>query len=167
MTHYLVRLSPYRDGDKRTEGVVITFIDVTTLTRAEARQRVLIAELQHRTRNLLAVVQSIAQQTLGKGGTLEELSARLAALGRIQGLVSKGTDAIDLGDLIRFELDAVGALEGDKVHLHGATGLAPLRTSPDARARAPRADHQRAEIRRAEAPFWLIGGFMGRPAECR
>ena len=90
MTHYLVRLSPYRGGDKRTEGVVIAFIDVTTITRAEERQDVLIAELQHRTRNLLAVVQSVAQQTLGKGGTLEELSARLAALGRIQGLISKG-----------------------------------------------------------------------------
>jgi two-component system CheB/CheR fusion protein len=119
MTHYLVRLSPYRDGNNRTEGVVIAFVDVSTITRAEERQDVLIAELQHRTRNLLAVVQSVAQRTIGKGGTLEELSARLAALGRVQGLVSKGTNAIDLGDLIRFELDAVGGRESHKVRLLG------------------------------------------------
>src|SRR4029453_2866392 len=62
-THYLVRLSPYRGGDRQTEGIVIPFFDVTNITRAEARQDVLISELQHRTRNLLTVVQSIAQQT--------------------------------------------------------------------------------------------------------
>ena len=42
-------------------------MDVTVLARAEMSQRVLVAELQHRTRNLLAVVQSIARQTLGTG----------------------------------------------------------------------------------------------------
>jgi two-component system, chemotaxis family, CheB/CheR fusion protein len=65
--HYLIRLGPYRDAEHTTEGVVVTFFDITSLTRAEARQRVLIAELQHRTRNLLTVVQSVGQQTLEKG----------------------------------------------------------------------------------------------------
>ncbi|MGY4363547.1 two-component system CheB/CheR fusion protein [Bradyrhizobium sp. i1.7.7] len=72
--HYLARLGPYRDGDHKTEGVVVTFVNVTSLTRSEARQRVLIAELQHRTRNLLTVVQSIGRQTLGKGGTYADFT---------------------------------------------------------------------------------------------
>ncbi|WP_314957693.1 CheR family methyltransferase [Bradyrhizobium cosmicum] len=117
--HYLVRLAPYRDGGQKIEGVVVTFIDVTSLTRSEARQRVLIAELQHRTRNLLSVVQSLAQQTLGKGGSLQAFSTRLAALGRVQSLVSGAMDGhIDLGDIIRLELQAVGA-DDDKVSLSG------------------------------------------------
>ena len=119
-THYLVRLSPYRGGDRQTEGIVIAFVDITNITRAEARQDVLIAELQHRTRNLLTVVQSIAQQTIGKGGPLEQFTSRLAALGRVQSLVSRGqTDAVDLGELVRLELDSLGALQEGKVHIAG------------------------------------------------
>jgi two-component system CheB/CheR fusion protein len=111
--HFLVRLAPYRSGEEKIEGVVVTFINVTTLTRSEERQQVLIAELQHRTRNLLAVVQSIAQQTLGKGGALESFYARLAALGRVQSLIGGAMeDHIDLRDIVRLELQALGAQDG-------------------------------------------------------
>jgi two-component system CheB/CheR fusion protein len=110
--HYLVRLAPYCSGGDRIEGVVVTFVDVTGVTRAERRQRVLIAELQHRTRNLLAVVQSLAQQTLGKGGSLESFFARLGALGRVQGLVGGAMDdQIDVGDIVRLELKAISAAD--------------------------------------------------------
>ncbi|TYM00141.1 chemotaxis protein CheR [Bradyrhizobium rifense] len=119
-THYLVRLSPYRDGIQKIEGVVIAFVDITTITVAEARQNVLIAELQHRTRNLLTVVQSISRRTIGKGEALDAFSARLASLGRVQSLVSGGSaDKIDLGDLIRFEIEAIGATESGKVQVKG------------------------------------------------
>ena len=118
-TNYFVRLAPYRNGDQRIEGVVVTFVDVTSLTRSEARQRVLIAELQHRTRNLLALVQSLARRTLGKGGSLEGFSTRLAALGRVQSLVGGAMDDhIDLGDIIRLELQAVAAPDA-KVSVSG------------------------------------------------
>jgi two-component system CheB/CheR fusion protein len=116
---YLVRMGPYRNGDHKTEGVVVTFVNVTSLTRSEARQRVLIAELQHRTRNLLTVVQSIGQQTLGKGGTFADFTTRLAALSRVQGLIGDTTqDTIDLGDLVRLELHAIGAAD-DKAIISG------------------------------------------------
>jgi two-component system CheB/CheR fusion protein len=120
VTHYLVRLSPYRDGNQKIEGVVIAFVDITTITVAEARQNVLIAELQHRTRNLLTVVQSISRRTIGKGEMLDAFSARLASLGRVQSLVSGGSvDKIDLGDLIRFEIEAIGTTESGKVQVKG------------------------------------------------
>ena len=111
--HYLVRLAGYWNENK-IEGVVVTFVDVTSLTNAEARQRVLIAELQHRTRNLLTVVQSIAQQTLGKGPLLETFSKRLGSLGRVQSVITSVNDeAIDLGDIVRMELQAIGATAVD------------------------------------------------------
>lgn len=87
--------------------------DVTERRRMEERQRVLIAELQHRTRNLLVVVKSIAEQTLGRGGSLDAFSDRLAALGRVQGLLSRAVgERIDLGGIVRLELSAVGAEKG-------------------------------------------------------
>jgi two-component system CheB/CheR fusion protein len=118
-THYLVRLAPYRDGGQKIVGVVVTFIDVTTLTRSEARQQVLIGELQHRTRNLLAIVQSLAQQTLGKGRSLDDFTTRLAAVGRVQGLVGGSmNNNIDLRDVVHLEMQAIGAVDG-KVSITG------------------------------------------------
>ncbi|WP_205880240.1 CheR family methyltransferase [Lichenicoccus roseus] len=118
--HYMVRLAPYRDLQQVIEGVVVTFIDVTSLTQAEAQQRVLVAELQHRTRNLLAIVQAIAHRTLGRGGSLESFTARLSALGRVQGLISHATDEqVDLAELVRLELQAHGAAEGRNVAIDG------------------------------------------------
>jgi two-component system CheB/CheR fusion protein len=118
--HFLVRLAPYLDVSERIEGVIVTFIDVTIVTRAEARQRVLIAELQHRTRNLLAIIQSIAQQTLGKGGSLASYVTRLQALGRVQSLVGGAMDdRIDLGDIVHLELQAIGPDAENKVSISG------------------------------------------------
>jgi two-component system CheB/CheR fusion protein len=118
--HYLVRLSPYRDGDQRTRGAVVTFVDVTGITQAEDQQTVLIRELHHRTRNLLTVVRAIATLTLGKGGSLHSFNERLAALGRVQDLVSRSNDdGMDLAVLVQQELDAHGAPDGSKVEISG------------------------------------------------
>ncbi len=58
--------------------------DITERKRAEERQRLLVNELNHRVKNTLAVVQSIAQQTLRGDQTAaaarEALEGRLAAL---------------------------------------------------------------------------------------
>ena len=118
--HYLVRLAPYRNGDRQVDGVVISFVDVTGLTQAEAHQHMLIAELQHRTRNLLNVVQAIVMQTLGRDATPKALSERLAALGRVQSLVnhSKGDD-VDLAEVIRLELRAYAAGQDGRVTIAG------------------------------------------------
>jgi two-component system CheB/CheR fusion protein len=101
--------------------VVITFIDITNLTRAEAHQQVLIAELQHRTRNLLAIVQSIAKQTFGKTQAAGSFSTRLTALGRVQSLISKAAvdSQINLEEVIRLELQAHGSGQGDGVVVEG------------------------------------------------
>jgi PAS domain S-box-containing protein len=73
----------------RTEkGEIIGFVkivrDLTERKEAEERQRLLTAELQHRIKNILAMVHSIAVQTLGSDEGLkdarEAFTARLEAL---------------------------------------------------------------------------------------
>jgi two-component system CheB/CheR fusion protein len=99
-------------------------VNITSLIEAESRQGLLIAELQHRTRNLLAVVQSIAQQTLGKGSSLEAFTDRLAALGRVQTLVAEAdTESIDLREIVRQEVQAVSGAPDTKVNLAGPAVL--------------------------------------------
>jgi two-component system CheB/CheR fusion protein len=119
---YLVRVAPYRGSDHKVQGVVVTFIDVTSLIRAESRQQLLIAELQHRTRNLLALVQSVAQQSLERGPALETFSIRLAALGRVQGLIGKAEgDRVDLAEILALEVQALGAVADGRVTLRGGS----------------------------------------------
>lgn len=116
--HYLVRVAPYLDSDKKIEGVVVTFLDITNVMH-DSRQRVLIGELQHRTRNLMTIVQSIARQTLGKGGSLEAFMTRLEALNRVQSLLGAAREEhIDLRDIVRMELQAIGAPDG-KTNISG------------------------------------------------
>jgi two-component system CheB/CheR fusion protein len=117
--HYLLRVAPYQTSDGATSGVVVTFLDLTTLVRSEARQQVLIAELQHRTRNLLTLVQSIALKTLGEVPEVEHFASRLAALGRVQELLGgKLDDAIDLRDIVQLELTAL-CLPADRIIASG------------------------------------------------
>ncbi|MBE7157426.1 MAG: PAS domain S-box protein [Rhodospirillales bacterium] len=105
-----------RDESGRVLHWVAIQRDVTDHRQMEARQTLLLAELQHRTRNLLAVVQSIASQTMASASEVEvfeaKFSQRLAALSRVQGLLSRADpEPITIGVLLRMELDA---LEGDR-----------------------------------------------------
>jgi len=95
----------------RTIGVVE---DITEAREQIETQRVLVAELQHRTRNLMAVVQSIAHQTLSTTASLDNFEARfnqrLEALSRVQGLLSRASDEpITIAALVAMELEALGS----------------------------------------------------------
>jgi two-component sensor histidine kinase len=87
------------------------------------RQRILLAELQHRTRNLLAVIQAIARQTTRGSASLDEFvtefEGRLRALSRLQGLLSTiKHDTLSLGELVQTEIQAIGVASG-KVDIEG------------------------------------------------
>ena len=76
-----LRIVPMRGG-----GVAITLTDITERKHADARQRLLVNELNHRVKNSLATVQAIAAQSL-RGPDVsvearERFTARLMALAR-------------------------------------------------------------------------------------
>jgi PAS domain S-box-containing protein len=86
--------------------------DIHDMRQLQERQGILVGELQHRTRNLLAVVRSIASQTASTVASLDEFQAafdhRLGALSRVQGLLARAEDeAVTVESLLRMELDAV------------------------------------------------------------
>ena len=57
-----MRILPYRAPDSTVSGTLITFIDVTGIVQAEQHQRLLVDELNHRVKNMLTVVGSLAAQ---------------------------------------------------------------------------------------------------------
>jgi PAS domain S-box-containing protein len=66
--HLLLSCGPVRDAAGRIEAVSATVQDVTERARAEASRDLLVNELNHRVKNCLATVQTIAQQTLRYAG---------------------------------------------------------------------------------------------------
>jgi two-component system CheB/CheR fusion protein len=82
--HYLMRVVPYRIGNGSVDGALVTFVDVTGLVDAEDHKCLLVAELNHRVRNMLQVVSGLASQTLKSAPTLDTFSD--AFLGRVQAL---------------------------------------------------------------------------------
>ncbi len=94
-----------------------------------ARTQVLMAELQHRTRNLMAVIRAVADRTLSECDTLEEFGhaygSRIEAIARVQSLLSSLDDGgkVAFDKLLHEELKAHGAERG-RVVLEGPTGVA-------------------------------------------
>lgn len=117
-----------RGQDGRLRGYFKIGQDVTERKRAEERQNVLVAELQHRTRNLIGVVRSMADKTARTSTDLQDFRARfrdrLDALARVQSLLSrlKDFDRVAFDDLIRSELAAMGG-SGDRIRLDGPAGV--------------------------------------------
>ena len=94
------------------------------LRESEAHQRLLLAELQHRVRNTLAVVRSIARRTAENSSDVQEMLAhfqgRLDAFSRVQAALTRNADGrVDLVSRVDDELLAHAAHEGDKVRIEG------------------------------------------------
>jgi PAS domain S-box-containing protein len=99
--------------------------DITEERRAAEHQRMLLAELQHRVRNTLGVIRSIARRTAETSETVEDysmhLDGRINAFARVQSAVTREpAGGVDLEYLVAEELVAYGAHEGDQVAgIHG------------------------------------------------
>ena len=68
--HFLMSAGPLYDNEAHGVGCILTLTDITDRKRAEEHQTTLIAELNHRVKNILAVVQSVAWQTLSNSASL-------------------------------------------------------------------------------------------------
>ena len=82
-----------RSDEGRALRMIGALADVTERKRAEAQQALLLAELNHRVRNILAVITSLATQSIRRSSDLSEFNeafvGRLQALSRVHGLLTK------------------------------------------------------------------------------
>ena len=122
--HYLLRILPYRTPDSAVDGSLVTFVDVTQIVEAEQHQRLLVNELNHRVKNMLVVIISLATQTLRRSGTLEEFSG--VFLGRVHALTAayslitrENWSNVILAEIVAEELKPYMAKERANVLIEG------------------------------------------------
>lgn len=107
-------------------GMIGVNVDITEREEADAHKQLLINELNHRVKNTLAVVQSVARQTFRRDGTgdleVEAFQGRLAALAQAHNLLAaEAWQSASLEEVARRSLngdaDVRIAIRGPRVEL--------------------------------------------------
>ena len=111
----LVNIAPFKDESGRVKGAVNCFEDISARKQAEARQGLLIEELNHRIKNILATVHSIAASTARNAASVAEFTMafepRLVALSRAHSFFAAGHKTAPLRDLLAQQLEPFGGAE--------------------------------------------------------
>lgn len=134
-THWLhVRGQPFYAHDGTPERMAGISLDITNQKKTEQYQQLLINELNHRVKNTLATVQSIASQTFRLATSVEgaaaDFGARLMALSRAQSVLTRESwSGAGLTDIVASSLKTLGgdhavAISGPKVILAPRDALA-------------------------------------------
>ena len=113
-----------RDENGQPQQVLGVAIDLTESKRSEAKTRLLLREVNHRVKNMLAILQSLATQTLRNTLSPEHFtrafSGRLAALATSHSLLSdQEWDDIDLVSLIKTQVKPYASHYTEQVKLDG------------------------------------------------
>ena len=119
-----VRSSPVRDDGDKLLYVVRVVQDITERKAAEQRQKLLIDELNHRVKNTLATVQSLASQTARGAHTpaafRERFEGRLIALSKAHDqLTMHHWESADLRELLSGSLAPYAGAGSERVVLRG------------------------------------------------
>jgi two-component sensor histidine kinase len=106
-THYSRPVHPSERQLRLTNILARQAADYLERKHSEQVQQTIVLELQHRSNNLLAVIQSIAQRSLAGSHWKKAFEARLQALARAnRALLKSNWGGVDLTQLVRSEIEA-------------------------------------------------------------
>lgn len=128
-----LHIEPLRDGMNEIVGLACASVDVTERKEGEAHLRLLLRELTHRSKNLLAVIQAMARQTARHAGSIEsflnQFGARLQALAASHDLlVRESWYGASLSELVRSQLAAYIEHDVGRITIQGP----PVALKPEA-----------------------------------
>ncbi len=115
-----IMLSPIEIGQRRVVLAVVR--DITERKRAEAHLRLLMREVDHRAKNILSVVQAMAQRTAANSAQefISRFSERIRGLSASHDLLVRNEwKSIRLAELVRSQLAHFGDLLESRIALRG------------------------------------------------
>ena len=123
--------APIRNAEGDIVAGVVAAVDIDQEKQAEQHQQLLINELNHRVKNTLATVQSIASQTLRNADTKEEarfaLEARLLALSRAHDVLTRENwESAGLREIVSEAMAPYRHERENRLHMRGSN----VRLSP-------------------------------------
>jgi PAS domain S-box-containing protein len=144
-TWYDLTVHPLIDERGGITGIIAGAVDITRYKDQEARIRLLMRELTHRSKNLLTVIQAIMRQTASNSTSVEDFETRFSA--RLQSLagshdllVREDWQGASVRELVRSQLGHYGDLVDSQIELVGE----PLQIRPDAAQHIGMALHELA-----------------------
>jgi PAS domain S-box-containing protein len=128
-----LHIEPLRNEAGEVVGLTCASVDVTERKEGEAHLRLLLRELTHRSKNLLAVIQAMARQTAHHAGSIDgfltQFGARLQALAASHDLlVRESWYGASLNELIRSQLAGYLDRSSGQVSIDGP----PIALKPEA-----------------------------------
>jgi PAS domain S-box-containing protein len=142
---YALTIEPLRGAGEQITGIIGGAVDITDRKEHETRIHLLMRELNHRSRNLLAVIQAIARQSaataVSSSDFLERFSARLQSLAESHDLLVRDSwRGSSMQEIVRSQLGHYSDLVGSQIELRGE----PMRMRPDAAQHLGMALHELA-----------------------
>ncbi len=110
---YELNLEPDHAAEGPARGMFISVVDITTAMRREAALRDLLFEVSHRSRNMLAILQSILGQTAGRSASVGEFEqkfrGRIASIAQSQDLITYANwQSVRFKRLVETQIAAFG-----------------------------------------------------------
>ncbi|HYF06776.1 MAG TPA: HWE histidine kinase domain-containing protein [Acetobacteraceae bacterium] len=158
---HISRALPQRDAAGRVVRWIGTATDVDAHKRREDQTHFLLREVNHRSKNLLAVAQAMTRQTAmdeSPDAIAETLCGRFAALAASQDLMLRGEwRRVALEELVRVQLSHFVQLIGGRVRLEGP----PVRINATAAQAIGMALHELATNAAKYGALAAEGGHVG------
>lgn len=115
-------IRPWYSSNGEIEGVILLTEDITERKRQDEQIRLLLGEVNHRSKNMLALVQAIARQTtaFSPEDFLERFGERVRALAASQDLLVRSDwKGVDLETLIQSQVAHFSDLVGTRISVKG------------------------------------------------
>lgn len=114
--------APLFDSEGMLSGLAGVSVDISDMIKIQTREKMLVREVEHRARNLLAVVQGIVALT--KADNVDDmkssLSKRIRALATTNGAIAASNWAgAELSDILSNELAPYKSDDGDNISISG------------------------------------------------
>lgn len=120
----MITATPLFEEGGKVRGAIAAIVDISERKNAEARQQVLLYELQHRVKNIIATISALASRTLRPGVPPEEFvqsfQGRLRGMAATHELLSRANwRGAPLGELVETALRGHVSLDGGAIAING------------------------------------------------